>query len=92
MLEAAEYNPWSWPLASSSITILLGDAVDVLNDLPEGAFNAVIHDPPRFRLAGELYSGDFYRKLHRVMRRGATLFHYTGGLGKHRGVSFRRAW
>ncbi|RLE89113.1 MAG: methyltransferase [Thermoprotei archaeon] len=89
VLEIAEYNPWSWPLTSPDITILLGDAVEVLDELPEATFDAVIHDPPRFSLAGELYSSEFYRKLHRVMKRGATLFHYTGGPGKHRGVSFQ---
>lgn len=89
VLEIAEYNPWSWPLASPDITILLGDAVEVLDELPEAVFDAVIHDPPRFSLAGELYSSEFYRKLYRVMKRGATLFHYTGGPGKHRGVSFQ---
>ncbi|RLF06457.1 MAG: methyltransferase [Thermoprotei archaeon] len=89
VLEVAEYNPWSWPLASLDVTILLGDAVEVLDDLPEATFDAVIHDPPRFSLAGELYSNDFYRKLYKVMKRGSTLFHYTGGPGRHRGMNFQ---
>jgi hypothetical protein len=38
----------------------------------------VIHDPPTLKLAGELYSGEFYRQLHRVLARGGRLFHYIG--------------
>jgi predicted methyltransferase len=37
-----------------------------------------LHDPPRFGIAGELYSLAFYRQLARVLRRGCRLFHYTG--------------
>ena len=38
----------------------------------------MLHDPPRFALAGELYSLSFYTELARVLRRGGRLFHYTG--------------
>lgn len=37
------------------------------------SFDAVVHDPPRFSLAGELYS-----EIYRVLRHGGRLFHYTG--------------
>jgi len=37
-----------------------------------------LHDPPRFGLAGELYSQAFYDHLARVLRPGGRLFHYTG--------------
>ncbi|MDH4293444.1 MAG: SAM-dependent methyltransferase, partial [Betaproteobacteria bacterium] len=39
---------------------------------------AVLHDPPRFGIAGELYSQVFYDELSRVLRRKGKLFHYTG--------------
>jgi predicted methyltransferase len=41
-------------------------------------FTRVIHDPPAFNLAGDLYSGEFYQQLHRVMRNQSRLFHYVG--------------
>jgi predicted methyltransferase len=38
----------------------------------------VLHDPPRFGTAGELYSQAFYDELARVLVPGGMLFHYTG--------------
>ena len=90
VLEVAEYNPWSRLLAHPSVTILLGDALEVLEELPEGCFDAAVHDPPTFRIAGELYGLEFYRRLRRVLRRGARVFHYTGWPGKHRGLDIQR--
>jgi len=46
--------------------------------LPRDSFDAALHDPPRFGIAGELYSQSFYGELARVLKRGAPLFHYTG--------------
>ena len=40
--------------------------------------DAVLHDPPRFGIAGELYSQSFYDQLARVLRPRGRLFHYTG--------------
>ena len=42
------------------------------------AFDAVLHDPPSFGIAGELYSQTFYDQLARVLKRKGMLFHYTG--------------
>jgi uncharacterized protein len=33
-----------------------------------------------FSLAGDLYSGEFYRQLFRVMKHNGRLFHYIGDL------------
>jgi hypothetical protein len=38
-----------------------------------------------FSLAGDLYSGEFYRELYRVMRRKGRLFHYVGDLDSRSG-------
>jgi len=89
VLEIAEFNPWSRELSSPRVTLLLGDAFEVVEDLPEGFFDAAVHDPPRFSLAGELYSLEFYSRLRRTLRKGARLFHYTGWPGKHRGVNIQ---
>jgi predicted methyltransferase len=48
--------------------------------LPAGAFARVIHDPPLFALAGQLYSQAFYGELFRVLARGGRLFHYLGNV------------
>ena len=45
---------------------------------PIGSVDAVLHDPPRFGIAGELYSQAFYEQLARVLRRSGKMFHYTG--------------
>jgi predicted methyltransferase len=44
--------------------------------------DAILHDPPRFGIAGELYSQSFYYELARVLKRHGRLFHYTGSPNK----------
>jgi hypothetical protein len=75
----ARLNPWSRELFSSpEITRILGDASKVVPTFSPGQFDRIMHDPPAFKLAGELYSGAFYRELRRVLKRGGRLFHYIG--------------
>jgi predicted methyltransferase len=54
--------------------MVLGDAVEVLKELESEEYDAVFHDPPRYSLAGELYSREFYSELYRVLKRGGKLF------------------
>jgi len=78
-LELARCNPWSDELFSSpKIQQRIGDAAEQVAELGSGRFSAVIHDPPTLKLAGALYSTEFYRQLHRVLQRGGRLFHYVG--------------
>ena len=70
-------NPWS-PPAGGALDLTLGDVAGEIASLPDASVDAVLHDPPRFGIAGELYSLDFYRQLARVLRRKGRLFHYTG--------------
>jgi predicted methyltransferase len=78
-VEIARLNPWSRDLLTNArITRLIGDSYDVVQELEAGRFSRVIHDPPAFSLAGELYSGEFYAQLYRVMKHGGRLFHYVG--------------
>ena len=70
-------NPWS-PRPTATLSLEQSDVVERIVELPEGSIDAILHDPPRFGIAGELYSLDFYRQLARVLRRGGRLFHYTG--------------
>ena len=84
VLRMAEANPWSRELSSPGIEIVLGDAVKVVKELPESSFHRVVHDPPRFALAGELYSKSFYQELFRVMKPRGRIYHYVGDPGKWR--------
>jgi predicted methyltransferase len=80
-LEIARLNPWSQALFDNpKITQIVGDSFEEISELGEAAFTRVIHDPPAFNLAGDLYSGEFYRQLFRVLRPGGRLFHYIGDL------------
>jgi hypothetical protein len=54
------------------------DIAERIATLPDASVDAVLHDPPRFGIAGELYSQAFYDHLARVLRRRGRLFHYTG--------------
>lgn len=77
--EIARLNPWSRALFDNSkIHQLMGDAFEVAQTFDDENFARIIHDPPTFSLAGDLYSGAFYRQLHRILKRGGRLFHYIG--------------
>lgn len=85
VLAMAQLNPWSAKLANSRVKIILADASKLVERLPDNTFDRIIHDPPRFSMAGELYSRDFYRELFRILRPGGILFHYTGEPLRSRG-------
>ncbi len=70
-------NPWS-PAAGPGLVLTEGDIALAIGALPDAGFDAILHDPPRFGIAGELYSQVFYDQLARVVRRRGRLFHYTG--------------
>jgi predicted methyltransferase len=75
-------NPWSPdPDADASGGRLLlahADVSQAITSFADASVDAALHDPPRFGIAGELYSQAFYDQLARVLRRGGRLFHYTG--------------
>ena len=70
-------NPWS-PESGSGLTLTHGDIAELIVTLPSGSVDAILHDPPRFGTAGELYSQVLYDHLARVLKRKGKLFHYTG--------------
>ncbi len=70
-------NPWS-PQTGSGLTLMQTDIAQQITSLPSASVDAVLHDPPRFGIAGELYSQVFYDHLARVLKRHGKLFHYTG--------------
>ena len=74
-------NPWS-PGAAPELSLVHADVAEQIAALPAESFDAALHDPPRFGIAGELYSQTFYKALASVLKRGAPLFHYTGAPNK----------
>ena len=75
-------NPWSPDPSSAEaggrLELRQGDVSLAISELPDSSFDAALHDPPRFGIAGELYSQAFYDQLARVLKPGGRLFHYTG--------------
>lgn len=79
-------NPWSpdpdAPTSGGRLQLTHADVSQAIGQLPDAAFDVLLHDPPRFGIAGELYSQAFYDQLARVLRKGGRLFHYTGSPNK----------
>ena len=79
-------NPWSpdpeAPASGGRLQLTHADVSQAIGQFPDGAFDVLLHDPPRFGIAGELYSQAFYDQLARVLRKGGRLFHYTGSPNK----------
>ena len=74
----AQLNPLSRRLFSAeNIEIKRANIALEIKELENDCFDCIIHDPPTFKLAGELFSGDFYLQLKRVLKFKGRLFHYT---------------
>lgn len=81
VIEVARQNPWSRELFENpKIERRLGDSFDEVTEFESEYFTRIIHDPPTMQLAGDLYSGEYYRELFRVLQPGGRLFHYIGDL------------
>ena len=70
-------NPWS-PHGNPRLQLKHADIAKEIGTLPPKSVDAILHDPPRFGIAGELYSQAFYDQLARVIATKGLLFHYTG--------------
>ncbi|MEO8811232.1 MAG: SAM-dependent methyltransferase [Rhodanobacter sp.] len=79
-------NPWSpdpdAPASGDRLQLEHADVSQAIVHMAGASIDAVLHDPPRFGIAGELYSQAFHDQLARVLRRGGLLFHYTGSPNK----------
>jgi predicted methyltransferase len=72
-------NPWSRILFENpKIQLLLTPVQFFVKQLSDNYIDTVIHDPPRFSLAPELYTKAFYQEVYRIMRNGGGFYHYTG--------------
>ncbi len=79
VLEVARLNPWSRALFDNPrIDQFIGDSFDVVEGLDDESFSGIIHDPPTFALAGDLYSTAFYREAWRILKPRGHMFHYVG--------------
>jgi predicted methyltransferase len=74
-------NPWS-PTPTAALEVVNVAIERHIATLPNASFEVILHDPPRFGIAGELYARTFYEQLARVLKPGGTLFHYTGSPNK----------
>ncbi len=84
MLAICRENPWAQPLwEQSTIQVVRANSAVLVRMFRDSSLAAVLHDPPRFALAPELYEMAFYRELWRVLRNGGRLYHYTGNPRKH---------
>ena len=79
-------NPWSpdpdATAGAGRLQLVHADVTAAIAQLADASVDALLHDPPRFGIAGELYSLAFYQQLARVLRHGGRLFHYTGSPNK----------
>jgi uncharacterized protein len=91
VIEICRLNPWSQKLfTNSNITQHIGDSFDVIQEFPDSSFSCIIHDPPTFSLAGDLYSSDFYSQVFRVLKKNGRMFHYIGDLNSNSGKRVTR--
>jgi uncharacterized protein len=92
VVEICRLNPWSQQLFTHpKIHRHLGHCWDVIEELfPDNRFSGIIHDPPMLNMAGELYSADFYRELHRILKHNGRLFHYIGNPDSKSGANITR--
>ena len=79
VVEVQRRNPWSTELFEHAlIDRRVCDVTEVIDELGDGEFDAILHDPPVIDLAGDLYGRSFYQQLLRVLKPGRCLFHYVG--------------
>ena len=86
VLEMAKKNKLSKELfKNDKIAQIIVDAFLMVKIFPSNFFDVIYHDPPRLKRAGNLYSGEFYNDLFRILKNNRWLFHYTGKPGEKRG-------
>ncbi|MCK6577322.1 MAG: methyltransferase domain-containing protein [Anaerolineae bacterium] len=91
VVEVAGQNPWSRELFTHpQIERIVGDSFDYIESCGDGVFNCILHDPPTMQLAGDLYSGAYYRELARILTPQGRLFHYIGDLKSQFGARIAR--
>jgi predicted methyltransferase len=91
MIFIAKQNQYSKPLfESEKILLCINDSFLAVKAIKSNYFNFIIHDPPRFSLAPELYSQEFYNEIFRILKPRGKLFHYTGKPGSKQGKNYSK--
>jgi len=67
---------------SKKIELINADISEKITEFKDELFDVIIHDPPTFVRAVELYTLKFYAQLFRVLKRGGRLWHYCPDPGK----------
>ena len=91
VLDICRVNPWSRELFTNpKIHKIIGDSASVVESFSEGTFNAIIHDPPTFQIAGDLYAQSLYHTFYRILKDRGRLFHYIGNPESRTGATVGR--
>ncbi len=89
VLEVAAANPWSEGMfCDEKIDLRRADLREVVAACAPERFACVFHDPPTVFQAGELYAGELYGGLRRVLAPGGVLYHYVGAPGARGGRDY----
>ena len=83
VLKMAKMNQASSQLFTNpKIKMMQADASELIKDFKADSFDCILHDPPTFTMAPELYSRPFYAELFRVLKKGRRIWHYAPMPGK----------
>ena len=86
VLEIAKMNEESNDaFANKKIKIFSEPVEEGLKKFRDGYFDRILHDPPSFRIAGELYSQGMYDEFFRALKKNGRIFHYVGSPYAKRG-------
>jgi len=83
VLKIADLNSFSKELfGNPKIEIIQADVFEKIKKFPKNYFDSILHDPPTFIMATELYSLKFYSELYRILKPKSRLWHYCPEPGK----------
>lgn len=83
VIKIAKMNESSKDLFDNpKIEVINADSNEKTQDFKNETFDAIIHDPPTFTFAVELYQPKFYKEVFRILKHGGRLWHYAPNPGK----------
>jgi hypothetical protein len=88
VIDICKVNPWSRSLFTDpKIQKVIGDSASLAEVFQDGTFNAIIHDPPTFQIAGDLYAKSLYHTFYRILKEKGRMFHYIGNPDSRSGAA-----
>ncbi|MBW2979267.1 methyltransferase domain-containing protein [Candidatus Woesearchaeota archaeon] len=89
VIQIAKLNPWSKELfTADNIRLIIDDIQHAIVKFKDSAFDFIIHDPPQYYHAKELYSRTLYAEFYRVLKKEGRFFHYVGKVGTRLGKKY----